>query len=132
MLKVHGVALVRNTFRGNYQPNGYRDVKLIVEVNLGDGSGTTERTHLCEVQLHLAAFFNLKEGQHKVYEWARKLRVRHRMDPQHLFEGMRPELLKEMIHLVEEDWGGLKMFALADLLTTAGRHTEAETLQRKV
>lgn len=123
---------MRNTFRGNYQPNGYRDIKLIVELGLGDDSSVPRRTHLCEVQLHFKPFFSLKEGNHKIYEWARELQVRHRMDPQQLFKGMRSELLDEMIRLAQEDWSGLRRFALADLLTTARRHDEAGALLQEV
>lgn len=124
--------IVRNTFRGNYQPNGYRDIKLIVELGISDASSVPRRTHLCEVQLHFKPFFSLKAGNHKVYEWARQLQVRHRMDPQQLFRGMRSELLDEMIRLAEEDWCGLRRFALVDLLTTARRHDEAGALLREV
>ena len=126
------MALVRNTFRGNYQPNGYRDVKLLVEVSLDDESNASQRTHLCEVQLHFKPFFSLKKGAHKVYEWARELRVRDRMDPQWLFKGMRSELLEEMLRHADEDWNGLRSLAYADLLTTAGRHEEAGTLLKEV
>lgn len=130
--QVVGVALVRNTFRGNYQPNGYRDIKLLVEVSLDDEPHAPQRTHLCEVQLHFEPFFSLKEGAHKVYEWARELRVRDRMDPQGLFKGMRSELLEEMIRIARKDWNSLRSLALADLLTTAGRHQEAGELLQEV
>lgn len=126
------MALVRNTFRGNYLPNGYRDIKLVVEVSLDGEPSASQRTHLCEVQLHFEPFFSLKEGAHKVYEWTRELRVRDRMDAQGLFKGMRSELLEEMIHYAQEDWIGLRSLALADLLTTARRHEEAGALLRKV
>lgn len=45
---------------------------------------------------------------------------------------MHSELLGEMIRHAQEDWHGLRSLALADLLTTAGRHEEAGVLLKEV
>ncbi|CAM9206684.1 unnamed protein product, partial [Sphacelaria rigidula] len=72
---------VRNGFVHNYRRGGYRDVKVFVNL----------RQHVCEIQLHLASFFSLKDDQHVVYEWARRLNVTVEMKAENLFQNMGPE-----------------------------------------
>ena len=46
--------------------NGYRDALYSVRVSSGDVS------HVCELQLHLAAVIAHKEKTHHYYEWRRR------------------------------------------------------------
>lgn len=112
---------VKNGFNSSWMPSGYRDVKLNAAVN----------GHLCEIQLHLQSFYELKSGQHKVYEWARDLKVCAEIDANHLFKNLSPEITDDMIRLAEEDWYGTG-FCLPELLAAGGKYLQAEELQRKV
>lgn len=112
---------VRNGFNSGWMPSGYRDVKLNAVVN----------EHLCEIQLHLQRFYELKTGQHKVYEWARDLKVTTEIDANHLFKNLSPGIMDDMIRLAEEDWYGTG-FCLPELLAAGGKYPQAEELQRKV
>ena len=48
---------------------GYRDFLLNLAVTLPDGT-----VHVCELQVHLDAFFKIKNGEgHKLYELVRTL-----------------------------------------------------------
>lgn len=102
-------------------PSGYRDVKVNPVVN----------DHLCEIQLHLRRFYNLKSDQHAVYEWARELKVTKEMTGSHLFENLSAETMEEMIRLARSDWNGTGS-CLTDLLSEAGLFVLAEEALRKV
>ncbi|CAM9358505.1 unnamed protein product [Choristocarpus tenellus] len=120
------VVRVTNGFRSSYTPGGYRDVKMNVIVPQDHGHG-----HLCELQLHLRTFFDLKEGSHKVYEWARDLHVTHAMEPYHLFHHRNVEVTEKMVELAKEDWKGLRD-ALPATLHMSGRYSESVKEWRKV
>ncbi|CAN0505800.1 unnamed protein product, partial [Ectocarpus sp. 12 AP-2014] len=66
-------------------PSGYRDVKLNPVVN----------EHLCEIQLHLREFYELKSDQRAVYERARSLNVATRFQARFLAENLSLEVLDE-------------------------------------
>jgi cytochrome c556 len=54
---------------------GYRDCQLSVKLKTGVGTDPAALNHLCEVQLHLRAFYEKKgDGGHKNYKVARNLR----------------------------------------------------------
>lgn len=112
---------VRNGFIHEHGLNGYRDVKLCVNL---DG-------HICEIQLHLSSFFSLKDGQHTVCEWSRQLKVSNNMQPQHLFVGMRPDVRERMIELARMNWRS-NSGALLSLLLEAGQYEECERIHREV
>lgn len=106
---------VANGFKYDWMPSGYRDVKInsIVE------------GHLCEVQLHLHAFHQLKDGQHEVYEWARDLNVTTEMRPEDLFKNMSHDLITEMIGMAQDNWHDTAS-VLPFLQVAAGQYVEAE------
>lgn len=58
-LQVGDIRAVRNGFVDSYRWNGYRDVKVFVNLE----------EHICEIQLHVRSFYTLKDDQHKVYGW---------------------------------------------------------------
>ncbi|CAB1108962.1 unnamed protein product [Ectocarpus sp. CCAP 1310/34] len=97
------------------EPSGYRNV----EVN------TVVSAHLCEIQLHLESFFELKDAQHEVYEWARELKVSTEMDADHLFKVWSPGITEEMVRLAQQNWGRTR-FYLPDLLADAAQYVQAE------
>ncbi|CAM9531494.1 unnamed protein product [Ectocarpus fasciculatus] len=111
----HHVKRVRNGFNSGWKPSGYRDVKV----------NTVVSGHLCEIQLHLRSFFELKDGQHEVYEWARELKVSTEMDADHLFKMWSPGITEEMIRLAQQDWRRTR-FYLPDLLADAGQYVQAQ------
>ena len=69
--------------------------------------------HLCEIQLHLRSFYELKTGQPKVYEWARDLNVTKEMIPEDLFKNLSLGITEEMVRLAERDWHGTKTTEVA-------------------
>eukprot|EP00903_Cladosiphon_okamuranus_P010037 g9517.t3 len=119
--KVEDILRVSNGFVRNYGRNGYRDVKVIAIV----------AGHACEIQLHLRSFYDLKAGQHEVYEWSRTLKVTAEIQAEHLFRGMQSDILELMIQLATVDWKSTGV-ALAPLLHTAGRYAEAHDLQSQI
>lgn len=116
------VLRVTNGFISDWMPSGYRDVKLNAVV---DG-------HLCEIQLHLREFHDLKRHQHVVYEWARDLNVTKAMVADQLFENLSCEVMDEMIRLAEEGNWHETGFLLPRLQLSAGRYAQAEEGHRKV
>lgn len=102
-------------------PNGYRDVKLNPVVN----------GHLCEIQLQLRRFFNLKAGQHVVYEWARQLKVTTETEANHLIKALSREVTQEMIRLAEQNWRGTGEY-LPHIQLDAAQYGEAEEAFRQV
>ncbi|CAM9324990.1 unnamed protein product [Ectocarpus sp. 13 AM-2016] len=114
------VLRVKNGFKSDWMPSGYRDVKLNPVVN----------EHLCEIQLHLREFLALKGGQHAVYEWARELNVTTDMRCEDLFENLSDKVTKEMLHLAGENWRGTG-YVLPDLQLAAGEYDLAEKSQRQ-
>lgn len=118
--QVGQILSVRNGFLHNYRRGGYRDVKLFVNL----------RQHICEIQLHLSSFYDMKDDQHVVYEWSRRLNVTVEMKAENLFQNMGPDILQQMIKLARVDWhstGG----ALPFLLAAVGKYGESEQLFRK-
>lgn len=115
------VLRVTNGFISDWMPSGYRDVKLNAVVN----------GHLCEIQLHLQEFHNLKRHQHVVYEWARDLKVTKAMVADQLFENLSREVMDEMIRLAKDNWHETG-FLLPRLQLSAGRYAEAEEGHRQV
>ncbi|CAB1110281.1 unnamed protein product [Ectocarpus sp. CCAP 1310/34] len=118
------VPRVANGFRSSFTPGGYRDVKMNVAVRLESGS-----EHLCEVQLHLEQFFVLKDASHKVYEWARGLRVTCNMSATHLFENVSPQVLKAMIEIAENNRAYAN--ALPELMRYAGYPLKVAQIHRE-
>ncbi|CAM9264861.1 unnamed protein product [Ectocarpus fasciculatus] len=114
------VPRVKNGFKSDWMPSGYRDVKLNPVV----------KDHLCEIQLHLREFFDLKGGQHAVYEWARELNVTTKMSAKHLFQHLSPEVTKEMMRLAGQNWRGTG-YCLPDLQLAAGQPGLAEKSLRQ-
>lgn len=115
------VLRVSNGFVDDYQRNGYRDVKVHVSV----------AEHVCEIQLHLRPFYRLKDGQHKVYEWSRELRVTADMRAEHLFKNLERGVLTVMIKHARQNWCSTGV-ALRSLLSQAGNSEEAGNIQRQV
>lgn len=115
------VLRVSNGFMEDYQKNGYRDVKVHVSME----------EHVCEIQLHLRPFYQLKDGQHKVYDWSRELRVTADTRAEHLFENLERGVLAVMIQHAREDWYSTGV-ALRSLLGQAGESEEAGEIQRQV
>ncbi|CAM9423054.1 unnamed protein product [Sphacelaria rigidula] len=111
---------VRNGFVHNYRRGGYRDVKVFVSL----------RQHVCEIQLHLASFFSLKDEQHVVYEWARRLNVTVEMKAENLFQNMGPKILDQMVELARGNWQSTGD-ALPFLRHARGDYAEAEQLFRE-
>ncbi|CAB1118953.1 unnamed protein product [Ectocarpus sp. CCAP 1310/34] len=120
-LQPHEVRRVTNGFTSDWMPSGYRDVKVNPAVN----------EHVCEIQLQLRQFYELKHDQHAVYEWARELSVTAKMEAEQLFENLSGEVTEEMIRLAEGNWRGTG-YCLVDLLTMAGQYAKAEEGSRKV
>ncbi|CAM9444370.1 unnamed protein product [Choristocarpus tenellus] len=87
--------------------------------------------HLCEVQLHLKGFYDLKEESHKVYEWARELKVTHSMEASHLFRNWSNEVTEKMILLGKQNWNGLGD-TLSATLHMVGRYNESVEEWKKV
>lgn len=102
-------------------PNGYRDVKLNPVVN----------GHLCEIQLQLRSFFDLKAGQHVVYEWARQLKVTTEMEANHLIKTLSREVTEEMIRLAKQNWRGTGEY-LPHIQLDAAQYGHAEESFRQV
>ncbi|CAB1098125.1 unnamed protein product [Ectocarpus sp. CCAP 1310/34] len=121
MKRLKDIRRVKNGFISDWMPSGYRDVKVNPVVN----------DHLCEIQLHLQRFYNLKSGQHAVYEWARELKVTKEMTASHIFENLSPETVEEMVRLARSNWYGTGS-CLTDLLSAAGHFVLAEEALRKV
>ncbi|CAN0327025.1 unnamed protein product, partial [Ectocarpus sp. 8 AP-2014] len=119
-LKLRDVLRVTNGFISDWMPSGYRDVKLNAVVN----------GHLCEIQLHLREFHDLKRHQHVVYEWARDLNVTKAMVADQLFENLSLEVMDEMIRLAKGNWHETG-FLLPRLQLSAGRYAQAEEGHRK-
>ncbi|CAN0314813.1 unnamed protein product [Ectocarpus sp. 6 AP-2014] len=119
-LQPHEVRRVTNGFKSDWMPSGYRDVKVNPVVN----------EHVCEIQLQLRQFYELKHDQHAVYEWARELNVTAKMEAEQLFENLSREVTEEMIRLAEGNWRGTG-YCLVDLLTMAGQYAKAEEGSRK-
>ncbi|CAM9315422.1 unnamed protein product, partial [Ectocarpus sp. 8 AP-2014] len=119
-LKPRDIFRVTNGFISDWMPSGYRDVKLNAVVN----------GHLCEIQLHLREFYNLKRHQHVVYEWARDLNVTKAMVADQLFENLSRDVMDEMIRLSEGNWHETG-FLLPRLQLSAGRYAHAEDGHRK-
>ncbi|CAM9212844.1 unnamed protein product, partial [Ectocarpus sp. 8 AP-2014] len=115
------VLRVKNGFISDWMPSGYRDVKLNPVVS----------NHLCEIQLQLREFFDLKGGQHAVYEWARELNVTTEMRGEHLFKSTSPEVTKEMMRLAGENWCGTEPF-LQDIQFATGQYDLAEKSHRQL
>ncbi|CAM9384613.1 unnamed protein product, partial [Ectocarpus sp. 13 AM-2016] len=120
-LNPQDVLRVKNGFSSDWMPSGYRDVKVNPVVN----------GHLCEIQLHLREFFELKDGQHTVYEWARELPVTTETDARYLFDDLSSETLEEMIRLAEVNWAGAE-HVLPSLQLYTGKYVEAEEAFRKL
>lgn len=112
---------VRNGFLAHYGSNGYRDVKLDVLLE----------NHACEVQLHFPSFYDLRDGQHKVYEWSRRLNVTVEMRPDHLFKDTSKAILARMISLARGDWCSTRE-TLPALLHAAGEYDQSAELLRRV
>lgn len=115
------IVRVFNGFSSDWMPSGYRDVKVNPVVN----------GHLCEIQLHLRDFFELKDGQHKVYQWARELPVTTEPDPRYLFDDLSGQVLEEMMKLSEANWAATED-VLPSLQMYTGKYLEAEEAFRKV
>lgn len=120
-MQPHHVKRVSNGFNSGWKPGGYRDVKV----------NTVVSGHLCEIQLHLGSFFELKDGQHKVYEWARELEVSTEMDASHLFKMWSPGTTEEMVRLAEQNWCRTR-FYLPDLLADSAQYGPAEEGYKEV
>eukprot|EP00903_Cladosiphon_okamuranus_P006199 g6096.t1 len=126
----HEVLRVKNGFISDWMPGGYRDVKVNPVVN----------QHLCEIQLQLRDFYDLKSGQHAVYTWARDLKVTADLNAEDLLENISPEVMAEMARLARQNWHGsgshLPMIQLAaghsDLAEQGLRQelSEAEDMHR--
>eukprot|EP00903_Cladosiphon_okamuranus_P015056 g13929.t1 len=114
-----GALRARHGFDADWMPGGYRDVKLNPVVN----------QHLCEIQLQLREFFNLRSGQHAVYTWARDLKVRTYISADSLFENLSPVVMEEMAHLARQDWHG-SGYCLPNLHLAAGRYDLVEKERR--
>ncbi|CAN0261424.1 unnamed protein product [Ectocarpus sp. 6 AP-2014] len=119
-IEPHDVKRVTNGFDSDWMPNGYRDVKLNPVVN----------GHLCEIQLQLRSFFNLKAGQHVVYEWARKLKVTTETEANHLIKILSREVTQEMIRLAEQNWRGTGEY-LPHIQLDAAQYGQAEEAFRQ-
>ncbi|CAB1096777.1 unnamed protein product [Ectocarpus sp. CCAP 1310/34] len=120
IMELPEVLRVKNGFNSDWMPSGYRDVKLNPVVN----------DHLCEIQLHLRGFFELKGGQHAVYEWARELNVTTDMRSKDLFKNLSPEVSEEMIRLAGQNWAGTA-YVLPDVQLDAGQYDLAEKSHRQ-
>lgn len=112
---------VHNGFGSDYMPSGYRDIKLNVVVE----------EHICEMQLHLRSFYELKPGQHKVYEWARDLNVTVGISHRDLVKDLSPEIMQDMIDVVREVWGQRSELLLI-LLSDSGKWREARSMLNEV
>ncbi|CAM9940130.1 unnamed protein product [Ectocarpus fasciculatus] len=114
-IQPHDVKRVSNGFASDWMPNGYRDVKLNPVVN----------GHLCEIQLQLRSFFDLKAGQHVVYEWARQLKVTTEMEANHLIKTLSQEVTEEMIRLAKQNWRDTEEY-LPHIQLDAAQYGQAE------
>lgn len=115
------VCKVRNSFGSDYMPSGYRDVKVNAVIE----------GHVCEIQLQLRAFYDLKDGQHKVYEWARELNVTKEMRADDLFKTLSKDVTDKMITLAKEDWEQTRA-SLPFLITAAGDYEGAHNMLTEV
>lgn len=120
-MQPQAVLRVKNGFVPDWMPGGYRDVKVNPVLN----------DHLCEIQLHLSKFVEETDGQHDVYEWARKLKVTQEMRPTHFFKNLSPEVTKEMVLLARNNWLGSGPWLLA-LQFDAGQFNLVEEPIRQV
>lgn len=90
------VVRLKNGFKENQTPGGYRDLKLSLKI---DG-------HVCEVQIHVREFVDLKEESHVLYEWARKF------DP---IYGLTEEILRDLDPIQQRPGRGSLLFRAIEM-----------------
>jgi len=78
-LEVDGIlkiVRVKNRFKdGSLDGSGYCDANINIELLPCDSANTFKHGHICEIQIHLQSFYELKCGSHAIYKIVRTLQL---------------------------------------------------------